>query len=94
MDKCWSSFLWTPFIHRRSLRCQYTDRQPCYKTRKEVGFPTADSATKLLLSKVDGTYFATSAKCNHYGVPLVKGVLNGSRIICMAHGAAFNAKTG
>lgn len=28
---------------------------------------------KVLLAKDQGTYYAVSAKCTHYGAPLVKG---------------------
>jgi len=39
--------------------------------RKEVKI----GETPVLLSKVKGSYYATSAKCTHYGAPLVKGTL-------------------
>jgi nitrite reductase/ring-hydroxylating ferredoxin subunit len=29
----------------------------------------------ILLSKIKGSFYATSAKCTHYGGPLVKGTL-------------------
>jgi nitrite reductase/ring-hydroxylating ferredoxin subunit len=36
-------------------------------TMQEVGFPNADSEGKILLSKVKGSYYATSSTCTHYG---------------------------
>jgi len=32
--------------------------------------------TKVLLLKEKGKYFATGAKCSHYGAPLVNGRIN------------------
>ncbi|TPX68928.1 hypothetical protein SpCBS45565_g02795 [Spizellomyces sp. 'palustris'] len=50
---------------------------------------------KVLLSKVQDTIYATSAKCTHYGAPLEKGVLTSDgRLTCPWHGACFNIKTG
>lgn len=64
-------------------------------TMKEVPFPSVDSGSKILLSKVKGTYYATSSKCTHYGAPLVKGVLTPEgRVVCPWHGACFNVTCG
>ncbi|WVQ85561.1 hypothetical protein IAT38_007727 [Cryptococcus sp. DSM 104549] len=50
---------------------------------------------KVLLSKVKGKIYATSAFCTHYGAPLEKGVLsNDGRVVCPWHGACFNVCTG
>jgi len=44
---------------------------------------------KVLLVKSDGHISALSAKCTHYGAPLVKGVFDGkSRLTCPWHGGA------
>lgn len=62
---------------------------------KEIPFPSEDSESKILLTKVKGQYFANSNKCTHYGAPLVKGVLTESgRITCPWHGACFSASPG
>lgn len=54
-----------------------------------------DDAVKVLLTNVNGTLHATSAKCTHYGAPLANGVLTShGKIICPWHGACFDAKTG
>ncbi|CED83795.1 flavo protein [Phaffia rhodozyma] len=58
---------------------------------KQVGFGEG----KILLSKIDGKIYATSAICTHYGAPLAKGVLTSTgRVVCPWHGACFSVKTG
>eukprot|EP01094_Clydonella_sp_ATCC50884_P015476 TRINITY_DN2607_c0_g1_i1.p1 TRINITY_DN2607_c0_g1~~TRINITY_DN2607_c0_g1_i1.p1 ORF type:complete len:532 (-),score=181.21 TRINITY_DN2607_c0_g1_i1:88-1683(-) len=54
----------------------------------------AVDGAKILLSRVDGEFFATSHQCSHYNAPLAKGVLVGSRVRCPWHGACFDVKTG
>ncbi|KAK2834949.1 hypothetical protein FQN49_006751 [Arthroderma sp. PD_2] len=50
---------------------------------------------KLLLVKLDDQVHAMTAKCTHYGAPLVKGVLTpDARITCPWHGACFNVVSG
>lgn len=50
---------------------------------------------KVLLSKIKGQVYATSAFCTHYGAPLEKGVLSqDGRVVCPWHGACFNVCTG
>lgn len=44
---------------------------------------------KVLLAKTNGKVHAMSAKCTHYGAPLVKGVLSGDRITCPWHGGMY-----
>lgn len=48
----------------------------------------------LVVHTSDGNFYATSAKCTHYGAPLAKGVLNGNRVVCPWHAACFNVCTG
>ncbi|KAI9635272.1 uncharacterized protein MKK02DRAFT_25715 [Dioszegia hungarica] len=51
--------------------------------------------SKILVSKLQGQVYATSAYCTHYGAPLEKGVLShDGRVVCPWHGACFNLKTG
>jgi len=50
--------------------------------------------TEILLSRINGEFFALAAHCTHYGAPLETGLLNGERIVCPWHHACFNAKTG
>jgi len=49
----------------------------------------------VLVSCVQGQLYATSAKCTHYGAPLVNGVLDSSGCVtCPWHGAKFHVQTG
>ncbi len=50
--------------------------------------------TEVLLARVDGQFYATSATCTHYGAPLAKGLLHGTRLMCPWHHACFNITTG
>lgn len=49
---------------------------------------------KILLSKVQGLFYATAAKCTHYGGPLADGVLCGYRLTCPWHHAVFDVRGG
>jgi len=49
----------------------------------------SETVTALLVKTKYGKFYATSNKCTHYAVPLVKGVLNGDRVVCPAHGACM-----
>lgn len=53
-----------------------------------------DDDKEILLSKINGEFFATGSKCTHYGAPLEDGVLSGETIVCPWHHACFNAKNG
>lgn len=54
-----------------------------------------DPPVNALVSNVHGTYYATTSKCTHYGLPLVKGVLtDDGRVYCPFHGACFKVTTG
>ena len=50
--------------------------------------------TNVLLSRVDGTYYAIQAHCSHYGASLAQGALSGTRVICPWHHACFDVTTG
>jgi nitrite reductase/ring-hydroxylating ferredoxin subunit len=50
---------------------------------------------KVLLSRINGEYFATSHLCPHYKAPLAKGVISSDgRVMCPWHGACFRVQTG
>lgn len=49
---------------------------------------------EVLLTNVDGTYYAIANKCTHLGGSLAKGSLDGSIVTCPRHGAQFDVKTG
>ncbi|HKJ30749.1 MAG TPA: FAD-dependent oxidoreductase [Balneolales bacterium] len=49
---------------------------------------------KILVSKIDGKFYATGASCTHYGAPLATGVLKNHNVVCPWHHAAFDLTTG
>ena len=49
---------------------------------------------EILLSNVDGSYYAIANKCTHLGGSLAKGVLEGHVVTCPRHGAQFDMRTG
>ena len=48
----------------------------------------------IIVSKVNGLYYATGGRCSHYGAPLQMGFLDGHHVICPWHAAAFDVRTG
>ncbi len=50
--------------------------------------------TDVLLARVDGQFYALHPKCSHYQGPLVKGLLNGHRLVCPWHNACFDVRNG
>ena len=64
------------------------DLSPGQMKNVEVG------ETALLLSNVDGEFYAVNGKCTHYGAPLADGALSGKQVICPWHHACFDVTTG
>lgn len=52
------------------------------------------SGRDVLLTNLDGAYYAIANKCTHLGGSLAKGSLDGSVVTCPRHGAQFDVKTG
>jgi NADPH-dependent 2,4-dienoyl-CoA reductase/sulfur reductase-like enzyme/nitrite reductase/ring-hydroxylating ferredoxin subunit len=52
------------------------------------------AGTDILLVRSGEAVRAFSARCPHYGAPLADGLLDGGRIVCPWHHAAFNAESG
>ena len=50
--------------------------------------------SQILLSKINGKFYATGAFCTHYGAPLEKGIICNDKIVCPWHNACFNAIAG
>ena len=48
----------------------------------------------LLITNIDGKYYAIGSKCSHRGGDLSKGKLNGKIITCPLHGSKFDVTTG
>jgi len=49
---------------------------------------------KVLLARVEGRYYATAARCPHWGGPLPEGTLHGPRLLCPWHKATFEVRSG
>ena len=49
---------------------------------------------EVLIVNVDGSYYAVSSVCTHYGGDLSQGVLEGSVVTCPNHQARFDVATG
>src|SRR5450759_2712750 len=49
---------------------------------------------KVLLARVDGSFYATAARCPHWGGPLPEGTLHGPRLLCPLHKATFDVRSG
>lgn len=52
------------------------------------------NGTEILLTNIDGSYYAIGNKCPHMGGSLFDGKLEGDNIVCPKHGSVFNVKTG
>ena len=48
----------------------------------------------LLLTRLNGTFYALDNKCPHMGGSLFDGTLNGVNIVCPRHGMTFDVRTG
>lgn len=51
-------------------------------------------SAKVLLIRQRNRFYCLAARCTHYSVPLVNGVVYKSRLRCFAHGACFDIRTG
>ena len=50
--------------------------------------------TGILVSNIDGKFYAIGDKCTHRGCSLSKGRIEGDVVTCPCHGSRFNLKTG
>ena len=48
----------------------------------------------IVLANVDGDLYALEDQCSHQELPLSDGELDGSDVLCIHHGARFDACTG
>ncbi len=48
----------------------------------------------FVLANVDGDVYALEDRCSHQEFPLSDGELDGSDLLCVHHGARFDARTG
>jgi 3-phenylpropionate/trans-cinnamate dioxygenase ferredoxin subunit len=49
---------------------------------------------EILITNVDGNYYAVGNRCTHAGGDLSKGSLNGNIVTCPRHGSKFDVTTG
>ena len=52
------------------------------------------SGKKIVISNLNGTFYAIGNRCTHMGCSLSKGKIEGERVVCPCHGSAFDLKTG
>ena len=48
----------------------------------------------ILVTNVDGNYYAMDDTCTHAGASLSEGSLDGSTVTCPWHGSTWDCKTG
>ena len=48
----------------------------------------------ILITNIDGQYYAIGGKCTHMGGDLSKGMLDGKIVMCPRHGSKFDVTTG
>ena len=56
--------------------------------------PAEAKGHKLMLTQVDGQYYAAQRKCPHLGFNLCRGSLDGSAVVCPLHKAKFDLASG
>lgn len=49
---------------------------------------------KTLLARVDGRFYATAARCPHWGANLPDGLLHGPHLLCPLHQSIFDVRSG
>ncbi len=49
---------------------------------------------KVVLARVEGRFYATAARCPHWGGSLPDGTLSGTRLLCPLHKGTFDVRTG
>jgi 3-phenylpropionate/trans-cinnamate dioxygenase ferredoxin subunit len=52
------------------------------------------SGTDILISNIDGAFYAINNKCTHMGGSLANGNLENGVVTCPKHGAPYDVKTG
>lgn len=83
----------TPPTARRLLLGDMGDLQN--GQMKEIPLVLDGRNFKVLLSRIEDQYYATSHLCPHYKARLVTGTLGkGGRLVCPWHAACFNVRTG
>jgi len=76
-----------------ALRVQlcHVDDVPEGKIR---GFEAPGVARPILVAKVNGELHVTASTCPHEDVSLLRGRLDGARLVCPGHGWEFDLRSG
>jgi len=72
----------------RFFVCRTTEIMPGQMKKVSVG------ENEILVTNIDGNYFAIDDTCTHAGATLSEGKLEDSTITCDWHGAKFDCKNG
>lgn len=48
----------------------------------------------IIVSNIDGNYYAVSNRCGHMNAPLIEGKISGNVVECPMHHARFDLRTG
>ena len=48
----------------------------------------------VLITNLNGKFYAVSSECTHFGGDLSEGILNGNVVVCPNHKARFDVTTG
>lgn len=72
----------------RFFVCRKTEIMPGYMKKVSV------DENEILVTNIDGNYFAIDDTCTHAGATLSEGKLEDSTITCDWHGAKFDCKNG
>jgi len=72
----------------RFFVCRKTEIMPGQMKKVSV------DENEILVTNIDGNYFAIDDTCTHAGGSLSEGKLDGSTITCDWHGAQFECKNG
>jgi len=64
------------------------------KVSKDTMIGAELGGKKIVISNLNGTFYAIGAKCTHVGCNLSNGKMEGERVICPCHGSIFDLKTG
>ena len=72
----------------RFFVCRTTEIMPGHMKKVSV------DENEILVTNIDGNYFAIDDTCTHAGATLSEGKLEDSTITCDSHGAKFDCKNG
>ena len=81
-------------LSQEGLALEYVMVAGTAEVREGELLPVEAKGIKLLLTKVDGSYYATQRKCPHLGFNLCRGKVEDRAVVCPLHKARFDLATG